>query len=504
MAIPTQSLANIIARALGNFRTSFAGFPLGIKTFLGRVARSVGMQVWGLQKSVEDLDRDIVPSAQSSTQALANFANLFGLPDGSGNGTFGPLVAAAASGGQANPTGAGGTTFAQGLVAVAEDGTTQIAVSAATTIPGGAGVTGSILTKFVAVTTGTVGNLPAGTVCTWQSAPPGADPSFTLTSGLSGGTDTEANPSVATRIAQRLQNPPRGGVSEDYTNWAETVSGIVAVYIYPRRSGTGIVDVIPLVGGSGTGRVPSSTLIALVQSAIDSLRPVGADQVQVLQAFTAAAGHLVRVRVIPNGVANAFDWDDTSGGPFTVDAGGYSAGPPATLRLNTLAPASLKNAITAWINGSTSLKPRLQVLSTGSVVNVPIGCVNFADGGGKTTLTLDTLPSNWVAPTAGDTVYAYGPVVGPIATPIAALANALGPSRQSGYGDTFLPWQDTLTISDIIAIAQGALDSTGNKLITEVPVGLATIDGVAADVQASDATINPPELLYLSHVAITA
>jgi hypothetical protein len=35
-------------------------------------------------------------------------------------------------------------------------------------------------------------------------------------------------------------------------------------------------------------------------------------------------------------------------------------------------------------------------------------------------------------------------------------------------------------------------------------VGLATIDGTAADVQASDNSPNGPELLYLSHVAVTA
>jgi len=502
MAIPTQSLSGIIARAVANFRTSFPGFPLGPKKFLGRMARAVGMQVWAFQLAVEDLDKDIVPTANSSSEALADAANLYGLPDGSGNGTFGPLVPTTASGGGASPTGVGGTVFAQGLIAVGDDGTTQIAVASAATIPGGPGVTGSIAVGFVAVTPGSVGNLPAGTICTWQSTPPGADPSFVLTSPLTNGTDAEDRPSIATRIAQRLQNPPRGGVSEDYTEWSEEVAGIVGVFIYGRRSGTGIVDVIPLVGGQGVSRVPTTAQIALVQASIDSQRPVGADQVQVLQAFTAATGHLLIIKVKPNGVLNAFDWDDRTGGPFTVDL--YTPGATPTLRLNTLAPTSLKTAISNWIAGNSSLKPRLQVLSTGRVVNLPVACINFADGGGKTTLTLDALPNGWTAPTGGDTVYAYGPVVSQIATAAADLVDSLGPSRQSGYGDTFLPWQDTITISSIIGIAEQALDATGNQLVTEVPVGGVTIDGVAADVQAADATVNPPELLYLSHAAVIA
>src|SRR6202012_4475915 len=107
----------------------------------------------------------------------------------------------------------------------------------------------------------------------------------------------------------------------------------------------------------------------------------------------------------------------------------------------------LKNAVSTWIASGSPVgkSPRIQVLSAGgSPVNPAVGVVFWADAGGQTTLTLDTLPVGWTAPSAGDQVYAYGPVVAPIAEGILALCDALGPSRASGYADTINTWNATL------------------------------------------------------------
>jgi hypothetical protein len=508
MALPTKPLQTAIDYARAFFRTSFVGFAMGVKQFFGQSSRAVGLNVWGLQKTVESLDKDIVPSPSSSSDALSDWAVRLGLPDGAGG--YGRLKPTAASGGASTLTGVQGTVFPDGRIATADDGSTQIAVSGAVTIPGSGGGTGSVAAVFVAVTKGTAGNLPIGTVCTWQSPPAGADPTFVLTGALSKGTDTESNPDVYARIVTRLQAPPRGGNSTDIEEWAQSVSGIVGVYCYPRRSGTGTVDVMVTSGGSGQSRVPSSAAQTLAQAAIDGspsapARVPGAESITVgLPYAPNGRGHLARTRVVVNGAVNAFDWgSDAPGTAYLVDAGGYAAGPPATLRLTGLAPQSLKTAINNYIVGA-AVKPRLQVLSTGSVINKAIGVVAWADGGGKTTLTLETLPSGWVAPTAGDTVYPYGPVVATIAAGILALCDALGPSRASGYGDTINTWNDTLFINQLVRVAEDAVDSNGVALITEVVAGGATIDGVAADVQGADNTASSPELLYLSHVAVTA
>jgi hypothetical protein len=253
--------------------------------------------------------------------------------------------------------------------------------------------------------------------------------------------------------------------------------------------------------------VPSDAIRKSVQAVIDSLRCPGAEGINVVLPSTAANGHTVRVRVAPNGPLNAFAWgSDLLGAGLQVDAGGYSPGPPATIRLTGLAPQSLKNAITNFI-GNAGPQPLLQVISTGSVaINVPIGTsktVSSSDTNGKTTLTLDSVPPVWVPPSSGDTIYPYGPVVPAIAASILALCNSLGPSRQSGYGDPFNSWLDTLSLNEIVRVAEDAVDANGIPLVTQVLDGGATIDGLAISIQASDGTNSTPELLYLSQIAVT-
>lgn len=489
-------------RVLGAFRTSFPGLPLGLKKFLGRSARAMARVLWGSQKAVEDLDKDIVPSTESSTELLSSWATLIGLPDGDGG--YGPLKTTAASGGAALLTGVKGTIYPNNATATAEDGTTQVKLSGGQTIPGSPPGFGSIAGSIIAVTKGVAGNLPAGTVLTWDNPPAGADATLTLTSPLTEGLDVEDNPSVYARIVSRMQNPPRGGVDADYAFWIlsdEEVEGVVGVYVYPRRFGTGTVGIVIVGGGSGAFRVPSEAVRDEAQEAVDAHRPAAVESADVILPFAATAGRRVRVKVKPQ-PGYEFDWDDTAAS-YTVDTGGYSIGPPATLRLSALAPASLKAAITAYVAG-IGLAPRLQVLSTGKVVNQLIRAVAFSDGGGKTTLTLETVPGGWAAPANNDPVHAGGPVVETIATGILALADSLGPSRLGGLGSVRQPWPDTLTISGIIAVAENALDTDGSKLIDKVPVNQATIDDEEKDAQGTDSTIVGPELLHLAYVAVTA
>lgn len=507
MPLPTQTLARALAVSRAFFRGSFPGKGMGARQFLGQLSRATGLAAWSEQKDVEYVDNDIVPSAQSSKDALSAWAFLLGLPDGQGG--YGRLVATTASGGLGNLTGIKGTAFTTPLTATAPDGKTQISLVSTVTISGSPPGLGSVQGTFVAVLPGSTGNVAAGTTMTWDSPAAGSDPTFVLTGALSNGFDLETNAQVFARILARLQNPPRGGTSADYTLWAEAVATITGVYVYGRRSGTGTVDVVITVGGTGVGRAPSIfTVVPAVQAMIDALRPVNVDGVNVMPPFMAATGHAIRARVTPSGSANAFDWgaDATwTGIPFTVNF--YTPGTPASIELQTLAPLSLKTAITAYIN-SIGPQPRLQVISSGIAVNPPVGTsktIGWADAGSRTTITLDTLPAGWIPPTIGDAVFPYGPVVGAIAAAELALIDGLGPSRVSGYGDTLSNWQDTLAINQIARVAEDAADATGAVLVDKVIAGGATIDGSsAADLQATDASpTQAPELLYASSIAVT-
>ncbi len=497
--LPTQTLDAIKRRARAHFRTAFNGLPMGVRQFLGQTALAIALNIWGLQKSVEDIENDIVPSPHSSTNALQAWAVDLGLPDGAGG--YGALLPTPATGGTASLTGALGTVYPNNATATAEDGITQIKLSGSVTIAGTPPGLGSITGEFIAVTTGTVGNLAAGTVCTWDSPPAGADPSFTLILPLEGGEDTETNPHLYGRIVTRLQNPPRGGVAEDYVLWAEEEAGISEVYVYPRRHGTGSVDVVIMQAGTGSGRIPSAAQLLAVQGFLDTEAPVAVEDAEAMLPVASTA-RAVKVQVVPNGPDYAFDWDDGPSGSV-VDTAGYAAGPPATITLTALAPASLKDAVDAYIAG-VGVAPGLQVASTGAVTNPVVRVVSYVDGGGKTTLTLDTLPTDWVAPVATNKVYAHGPVVDIIAAGIVALVDALGPSRLSGFADPFHRWNDILAVNQIARVAEDAVDTDGTALIQLVPPGLATIDGAATDIQAADPYVTAPEFIRLSSVVVVA
>lgn len=508
MALPSSTLGDLLKSILSYFRTSFPGLPLGVKRFLGRLGRAVGLSVWGLHAKVEAISNDIVPNAKASDDSLTEWAFL-SLKDGQDG--YGRLLPTAATGGEATLTGVQGTSYSIGLIAVAEDGTTQIQLDNALTIAGSPPNTGSVSgALFSAVTAGSVGNLAAGSVCTWQAPPAGADPSFTLSSGLSGGADLEGNPAVFSRLQRRFQTPPRGGAAEDYREWAEE-GGAREEYVYPRRQGTGTVDVVVAVSGSGQNRRPPTALLTAVQESIDSQRPAAVESSEAMAPdMPDDAGLDLRVRVVPSKALYAFEWDDTAGA-LTVAA--YTPGSPSTLELDADAPASLVAAIDAAnLSGhDPQLEgPRLQVISSptnpigDNAINGPVRVVGYS-GSGNRILTLQDDLTGFTAPTVGDPVYAYagGNLVPFIAQAILDKVNSLGPSRVSGYADPQVFWRDTLALSNLITAAEDTRDTDGFPFVFEVLSGGAFINGLTEDYQAQDFTTEAPRMLYARTIAVT-
>src|SRR5437588_3382648 len=151
MAIPTAKLDQILTTTRSCLRSAFRGWPMGAKNVFGRAARAVALSVWQAQGPVEVLDRNIVPSPQSSDDALTLWAQRLGWPDGQGG--FGRLLPTAASGGTATLTGTKGATYPAGAIASAPDGT-LIELSGSVTIAGSPPGTGSITGTFDALTAG--------------------------------------------------------------------------------------------------------------------------------------------------------------------------------------------------------------------------------------------------------------------------------------------------------------------------------------------------------------
>lgn len=487
MAITIPLIDEVIASGIAYWRNRFPGRDHSTDGFLGKTARACAMLIVGLLQSVEAADNDAVPSENTSTGGLDDWAFSLGLPDGEGG--YGRGKATAAANGAAYCTGENATVFPEGATLTASDGTAVQLVDGQT-IPGVPPGSGQVLGSFVAVTKGAVGNLPIGTVLTWDTPPPGADNTVTLTAALTDAEDVESDSSLLARIYDRCQKPPKGGANSDYkSEWGEDVDGVDVCYVYPLRGGAGSVHAVPTVPGTGVARVPSAATLSAVLARLDAERPTTVNEVEVLEAYTAASGHTIKARVLPFGSDWEFDWE-AEGVVYTVDT--YTAGPPSKIKFNTLAPQSLKDAI------DNSEEPRIQVAVLGSVIPINVVATAWVDAGGKTEVTLEEEPTT--VPGSGIELYPGGPLVEQLAQAILVYVDSLGPSRASGHADETELWEDTLRIDRIKGVILE--QSSGTRRMAENTVSV-TIDGAAVDIQASDSfTTQNPELLYAEKILV--
>jgi uncharacterized phage protein gp47/JayE len=101
----------------------------------------------------------------------------------------------------------------------------------------------------------------------------------TATAGLlSGGADVETDDALRARLLARIQQPPHGGASYDYTAWALEVPGVTRAWVYPAELGLGTVTLrfVRDNDGTGTAIIPDAGEVAAVQAYIDTRRPVTA------------------------------------------------------------------------------------------------------------------------------------------------------------------------------------------------------------------------------------
>jgi len=497
MPISLPDYDTLWQQVLAFFRNRFPGKDDHAESFLGKTARAVAMAIYGLLRAVAAVDAESPPSERTSSQGLADWAFVFGVPSDV-DGDFGPKEPTRATGGQGLCRGTLGTVFPDGAFLTAPDGQTEVALSGAVAIAGAPPGAGSVAGKFVAVTPGSAGNLPAGTVLTWQSPPSGADSTVTLTSPLRGALDGESDASLLGRTLDRMQRPPKGGAANDYRSWAESVGGVYRAYVYPLRGGTDTVHVVIATDGSGIARVPSSAVKDAVDAHVGSVRPVTVEGYQTLLPRTVAPGIAIRIRLQPS-PKYAFDW--TAGASYTVAAYAPPGAGPATLTLNQPAPADLVASVARAATGLSSRWPLLQVVASGAgaqAVPLLLPCMAVAGA----VLTVQQGPATAII-NVGDVVFPGGPVVAPAARAVLGYVDSLGPSRQSGYADPNDPWDDTCSIARLIQLVLDLKNEKGAPLCRNVLPGGVTVDGMAQDRQATDATGDAPELLVVHSIAIT-
>ncbi|KGT95294.1 tail protein [Erwinia typographi] len=218
-------------------------------------ANATGSVVWGLYQYAAWVLRQLFPDTADSDW-LVMHARQRGLSRKN----------ATAAGGSVTLTGKAGTAVASGLQFRVSGNSTLYQ----TTEDGITGDDGTLTVAAKATTTGTAGNLSAGVSGALVSAPSGTDSAVTVVS-MNGGTDTETDDALLSRLLDVMRQPPAGGNAHDYKVWAESVDGVSGAWVFPLRRGLGTVDVV-ITAADG---LPSQETIDATQAYIDSVRPVG-------------------------------------------------------------------------------------------------------------------------------------------------------------------------------------------------------------------------------------
>ena len=164
-----------------------------------------------------------------------------------------------------------GSLIPSGTLLQALDGVQyQTSADATVTVP-------SATATITALAPAAAGNRATGQNLTLVSPVVGVQ--STATAGLlSGGADVETDDALRARLLARIQQPPHGGASYDYTAWALEVPGVTRAWVYPAELGLGTVTVrfVRDNDGTGTAIIPDAGEVAAVQTYIDARRPVTA------------------------------------------------------------------------------------------------------------------------------------------------------------------------------------------------------------------------------------
>ena len=139
-------------------------------------------------------------------------------------------------------------------------------------------VAGTLDVDIEAVVAGAAGNAAAGVSVSLVSPIAGAVSQATVATALTGGADIEATDSVRRRLLQRIQNPPRGGTSEDYVFWSRSASAdVTRAWSRALAGGLGTITVYFMTDDATANGIPTAAIVTIVDDYIADRSPVTAD-----------------------------------------------------------------------------------------------------------------------------------------------------------------------------------------------------------------------------------
>lgn len=138
-------------------------------------------------------------------------------------------------------------------------------------------VDGTVTVPAKAIVAGVTGNQPANMPCTLQSAPGGIDANAIMVE-MGGGAPAETVGKLLARVLQHLRQPPAGGNLLDHERWALEVPGVTQAWGYPKRRGSGTMDVAILSNGA----LPTEALRIATAAYIEGKAPPYGDRMVIL------------------------------------------------------------------------------------------------------------------------------------------------------------------------------------------------------------------------------
>jgi uncharacterized phage protein gp47/JayE len=281
MPFNRPNLSDLISRAAADLESRLPGVAASLRRSVSATLARVHAGVThGLYGYLDWLAKQIMPDT-AEAEHLGRWASVWGISR---------KVAVAATG-SITVTGTAGAVVPAGTLlqrADAAEYTTDAEATFATT------------TATIAVTAslaGADGNAVTGVSLSLVSPISGVQSQATIDSpGITGGTDTEDDDSLRSRLVARIRTPPHGGSDLDYHAWALEVAGVTRSWVYPQHLGLGTVG-ITFVCDDLDPVIPDAATVLAVQAHIDEVRPVTA---QVTVFAPVAAPLDLTIRLTPN------------------------------------------------------------------------------------------------------------------------------------------------------------------------------------------------------------
>jgi uncharacterized phage protein gp47/JayE len=184
--------------------------------------------------------------------------------------------------------------------------TSNSAVVLTTTAAETIGSGGTVSVPVIATVGGSAGNLlPGAPVTLLVGNPDLVGTAVVDGSGLSGGADAETDAAARVRLLQRTSSPPQGGAAYDYVSWAQRVTGVTRVWVYPLLYGLGTVGVTFAMDGR-SNVIPLSADVTTVQNAIQSTQGAPPAPVTAVVTVFAPTGSTLAIGISNLVISNGF------------------------------------------------------------------------------------------------------------------------------------------------------------------------------------------------------